>query len=81
MCLFVLLINKTNNLFHYSKVKLSNIRRCVLLNYDPITKLIEFRHYAIKVNPVGISKGVKKMVQNKVPNLARYDEISDFLTK
>lgn len=60
---------------------LNNVRRCVLMNYNPTTKLIDFRHYGIKVLPVGISKGVKKVVQGKVPNLNRCDDISDLLTK
>lgn len=51
------------------------------MNYNPTTKLIDFRHYTIKVTPVGVSKGVKKMVQGKIPNLAKCDDISDFLTK
>ncbi|EEZ98288.1 protein Peter pan [Tribolium castaneum] len=67
-------INLTN-------VDLNNVRRCVLLNYNPTTKLIDFRHYTIKVIPVGISKGVKKVVQGKVPNLAKCGDISEFLTK
>lgn len=67
-------INLTN-------VDLNSIRRCVLLNYNPATKLIEFRHYNIKVAPVGVSKGVKKVVQGKIPNLARCDDISEFFSK
>ncbi|GFG29694.1 hypothetical protein Cfor_03744 [Coptotermes formosanus] len=64
-----------------TKVKLSNIRRCVLLNYDVNTKMIDFRHYAVKAVPVGLSKGIKKLVQSKVPNLGRFEDISDFITK
>ncbi|CAG9769696.1 unnamed protein product [Ceutorhynchus assimilis] len=60
---------------------LNTIKRCVLMNYDPATKLIDFRHYNIKVAPVGISKGVKKVVQGKVPNLAKCTDISEFFTK
>lgn len=51
------------------------------MNYNSTTKLIDFRHYNIKVVPVGLSKGVKKVVQGKVPNLAKCSEISDFFTK
>lgn len=67
-------INLTN-------VDLNTIRRCVLLNYNPSTKLIEFRHYNIKVAPTGISKGVKKITQGRVPNLARCTDISEFFSK
>lgn len=63
------------------QVNLSTIRRCLLLNYNPETRLIEFRHYAIKVVPTGVSKGVKKLLQNKVPNLSKFDDISEFMTK
>jgi ribosome biogenesis protein SSF1/2 len=63
------------------QVKLRNIRRRVLLNYDVSTKMIDFWHYAIKAVPVGLSKGVKKLVQSKVPNLGRFEDVSDFITK
>ncbi|XP_046488057.1 protein Peter pan [Neodiprion pinetum] len=62
-------------------VNLSTIRRCVCLNYNSVTKLIDFRHYAIKMVPVGLSKGVKKIVQAKVPNLSKCQDFSEFLTK
>ncbi|KAK7590161.1 hypothetical protein V9T40_001774 [Parthenolecanium corni] len=64
-----------------TKVKLSEIRRCVMLNYDPETQLVDFRHYAIKAVPVGLSRSVKKIVQSKIPNLSKYEDISEFLTK
>ncbi|KAK3915446.1 Suppressor of SWI4 1-like protein [Frankliniella fusca] len=72
------------NLFptiNLTKVNLSTIRRCLLLNYDPETRMIDFRHYAIKVVPAGVSKGVKKLLQNKVPNLSKFNDISEFMTK
>ncbi|XP_076754602.1 brix domain-containing protein peter pan [Xylocopa sonorina] len=62
-------------------VNLSAIRRCLCLNYNPTLKTIDFRHYAIKVVPVGLSKGVKKLVQAKIPNLSKCGDFSDFLTK
>ncbi|KAK9878856.1 hypothetical protein WA026_003690 [Henosepilachna vigintioctopunctata] len=67
-------INLTN-------VNLNDVRRCVLMNYNPNSKMIDFRHYGIKVLPVGISKAVKKVVQGKVPNLSKCSDISEFLTK
>lgn len=51
------------------------------MNYSPETKLIEFRHYAIKSVPVGLSKGVKKIVQSKVPDLSNFNDIDEFLLK
>ncbi|XP_014208965.1 protein Peter pan [Copidosoma floridanum] len=62
-------------------VNLSNLRRCVCLNYNPDTKQIDFRHYAIKIVPVGLSRNVKKLVQAKVPDLSRCQDFSDFMTK
>lgn len=64
-----------------TSVELNKVRRCVLLNYNPSTKQIDFRHYNIKVVPVGISKGIKKVVQGKVPNLSRCNDISEFFAK
>ena len=45
---------------------MNSIRRCVLLNYNKDTKMIDFRHYTIKVVPTGLNKGVKKIVTSKV---------------
>lgn len=65
----------------YLQVDLSTIRRCVCLNYNTATKTIDFRHYAIKVVPVGLSKGVTKLVRAKIPNLSKCQDFSEFLTK
>ncbi|KYM92883.1 Suppressor of SWI4 1 like protein [Atta colombica] len=62
-------------------INLSTIRRCICLNYNTTSKTIDFRHYAIKVVPVGLSKGIKKLVQAKIPNLSKCQDISEFLTK
>ncbi|CAH3936242.1 unnamed protein product [Pieris brassicae] len=64
-----------------TNVKLKNIRRCVLMNYNPTTKLIDMRHYIIRAVPVGLNKGVKKMVQGKIPNLNRCKDMSEFFDK
>lgn len=62
-------------------VNLSTIRRCLCLNYNATSKTIDLRHYAIKVVPVGLSKGVKKLVQARIPNLSKCNDFSEFLTK
>lgn len=62
-------------------VKLSTIKRCVLFHYDQETGSILFRHYAIKVLPVGTSRSVKKLLKRRVPDLSKYKDISDFVTK
>ncbi|CAK6971165.1 suppressor of SWI4 1 homolog [Scomber scombrus] len=63
------------------KVSLNNIKRCVLLNYNPTTQEIEFRHYSLKVVPVGMSKGVKKLMQERFPNMSKLEDISELLMK
>lgn len=51
------------------------------MNYNPATKLIDFRHYVIRATPVGLNKGTKKMVQGKIPNLNRCKDMSEFFEK
>ncbi|XP_039973447.1 suppressor of SWI4 1 homolog [Xiphias gladius] len=63
------------------KVSLNNIKRCVLLNYNPASQEIEFRHYSLKVVPVGMSRGVKKLMQEKFPNMCKFEDISELLMK
>ncbi|XP_045211549.2 suppressor of SWI4 1 homolog [Mercenaria mercenaria] len=63
------------------KVKLNDVKRCVLVSFDTETNLIDFRHYNVKVVPVGMSRGVKKIMQAKVPNLGKYGDISEYMTR
>lgn len=60
-------------------VQLSTIKRCVLISYNPVTELIDVRHYAVTVAPIGLSRNVKKVVMGKIPNLGRCEDIADFL--
>nr|CAG4649284.1 EOG090X0508 [Scapholeberis mucronata] len=62
-------------------VKLHTIRRCVLLHYYPEDGSVEFRHYSIKAVPVGVSRAVKKLVSNKIPNLGKLNDISEYIEK
>jgi ribosome biogenesis protein SSF1/2 len=63
-------------------VKLSSCQRIVLLNYNKDTKLVDFRHYSIRLQPVGVSRRIRKFVQNhQVPNLGSLQDVSDFVTK
>ena len=64
-----------------TKVKVNSIRRCVLLNYNKDTKMIDFRHYTIKVVPTGLNKGVKKLVTARVPDLGRMQDMGEFMEK
>lgn len=81
---FKLMASMFQNMFptlNLTNIDLNTVKRCVLMNYNPTTKLIDFRHYCIKIAPVGISRGVKKVVQGKVPNLSRCNDITEFFTK
>ncbi|KAM7361833.1 brix domain-containing protein peter pan [Cochliomyia hominivorax] len=62
-----------------AEVNIATIRRCVLFSYNPQTSLVEMRHYSIQVVPVGLTKGVKKLVLGKIPNLSKCEDISDFI--
>ncbi|XP_022949474.1 peter Pan-like protein [Cucurbita moschata] len=63
-------------------VKLSSCQRIVLLNYNKDTKLIDFRHYSIRLQPVGVTRRLRKFVQNhQVPDLRSLQDVSDFVTK
>ncbi|PIK38835.1 putative suppressor of SWI4 1-like [Apostichopus japonicus] len=61
-----------------NEVKINSIRRCVMVNYNEETKLIDFRHYSIKALPVGMSRCVKKLIQPKIPSLQHYQDVSDY---
>jgi ribosome biogenesis protein SSF1/2 len=60
-------------------VKLSDCRRIVLFHYNKESETVEMRHYAIRANPVGISKNIKKVVQYKLPNLGNLKDISEYV--
>jgi len=60
-------------------IRLSECRRVVLYHFNPEDETVEMRHYAIKANPVGISRSVKKLIQAKVPNLSALDDVSQFI--
>ncbi|CAO2824406.1 unnamed protein product [Amaranthus hypochondriacus] len=63
-------------------VKLSLCQRIVLMNYNKETKRIDFRHYSIRLQPVGVSRRIRKFVQNhQVPDLRNLQDVSDFVTR
>jgi ribosome biogenesis protein SSF1/2 len=79
------------NLFpaiNVATVKLSDCRRVVLFNLIPqpdgedgekTKAVVDIRHYAIKATPVGIHKKVRRLVQAKLPNLHKVQDIADYL--
>ncbi|XP_015795459.1 suppressor of SWI4 1 homolog [Tetranychus urticae] len=63
-------------------VKVSQLKRVVLINYRPDDGLLEFRHYAISLKPVGISKPIKKLVcGKKLPNLGKLLSVEDLFNR
>ncbi|KAJ4877429.1 Peter Pan-like protein [Raphanus sativus] len=63
-------------------IKLSTCQRLVLMNYNKDTKLIDFRHYSLRLQPVGVSRRLRKFVEkHEVPDLRNLQDVSDFLTK
>lgn len=38
-------------------------------------------HSSLKVVPVGMSRGVKKLMQEKFPNMSKFEDISELLMK
>ncbi|NWV85206.1 SSF1 protein, partial [Dasyornis broadbenti] len=61
------------------RVNLNSIRRCLLISYNAESQLLELRHYSVKVVPVGLSRGLRKLLQEKFPNLGRLQDISELL--
>jgi ribosome biogenesis protein SSF1/2 len=41
--------------------------------------LVEFRHYDISLQAVGLSRTVKSVLRSNLPNLAKFDDISDYI--
>lgn len=64
-----------------TKVKLSDIRRVVLCHYNREDDMVEFRHYAITVKMVGVSKTVKRILKADIPDLSQYDDISEYIMR
>lgn len=64
------------------KAKPDNQKRTILFSYDAARDIIYVRHYQIIYNLKGIDKKMKKIIKaSKMPNLAGYQNFSDFLTK
>ncbi|KAL3827678.1 hypothetical protein ACHAXA_000551 [Cyclostephanos tholiformis] len=41
---------------------------------------VEVRHYAIRTKPVGIDRRVRRLVESRVPNLGKLNDIADYIT-
>jgi ribosome biogenesis protein SSF1/2 len=76
-----------------STVKLSECRRVVLFNFTeedtteeeqikgegPKRQIVQMRHFAVKATPVGVHRRVRRLIQDKIPNLSKCQDISDYL--
>lgn len=61
-------------------LKLLKMKRCVLLRLNTDTGNIDFRHYAIRVRPVGVSKPIRRLVtRKKIPDLGKLTCIDEML--
>lgn len=64
-------------------VKLADCRRVVLFHLiedDQGKQIVQIRHYAIKATPVGVNRKVRRLIQTKIPNLSKLDDIADYIT-
>ena len=41
---------------------------------------VEVRHYAIKATPVGVNRKVRRLIQAKIPNLSKLDDVADYIS-
>ncbi|EFA75827.1 brix domain-containing protein [Heterostelium album PN500] len=60
-------------------LQLAKCKRIVLFNYNKEDGTVEFRHYKIRVAETGISKSIKRVIQSKVPDISKLDDISDYV--
>ena len=40
---------------------------------------VEVRHYAVRANPTGVNRNIKRIVQAKIPNLGKVNDIADYI--
>jgi ribosome biogenesis protein SSF1/2 len=66
-----------------ASVKLKECRRVVLFHLiegeEGEAARVEVRHYAIKATPVGVNKKVRRLIQTKIPNLNKVQDIADYI--
>lgn len=81
-----LMITVFQNMFpaiNPQQTKVSSIRRVLIINKNPEDQSIEIRHYAIDTKVVEGNRNVRKLVNkslhDKMPNMSRLEDASDFL--
>ncbi|THG98221.1 hypothetical protein EW145_g7463 [Phellinidium pouzarii] len=70
---------------------LSSARRVVLVQYNPDSDTVDFRHYLITVKPYGVSRRVRKVLEGSksstksvssgLLDLSRENDVADFLLR
>jgi ribosome biogenesis protein SSF1/2 len=64
-------------------VQLKECRRVVLFHLvdDPEGngQRVDVRHYAIKATPTGVDRKVRRLIQTKIPNLNKVQDIADYI--
>lgn len=63
-----------------TQARLSSLKRVLLVNRDPKSGKIHLRHYALKVQPAGLSRPVRKLItKRRVPKLAKLSDVSQLM--
>eukprot|EP00750_Incisomonas_marina_P003571 INCI1323.1.p1 GENE.INCI1323.1~~INCI1323.1.p1 ORF type:complete len:406 (-),score=86.13 INCI1323.1:620-1837(-) len=60
-------------------IQLGACRRVLLFNYNKDTDHISMRHYAITANPRNVTRGVRQLIKQRIPNLQGMEDISEFI--
>ena len=60
-------------------VELRKCQRVVLFHLDGESDCVEMRHYSIRAVPTGVHRGLRRVVQAKVPDLRRLEDVADLL--
>jgi len=66
-----------------STIKLRDCKRVVLFDrregVDGADDIIEMRHYAVQAGLTGVNRTIKRIVQAKIPNLGKCEDIADYV--
>ncbi|CAG0894678.1 unnamed protein product [Darwinula stevensoni] len=62
------------------KMEVKKMKRVLLIHKDAESGELELRHFAVRLAPVA-GRPIKKLTSNHVPNLAKYDDVADFVLK
>lgn len=61
-------------------LRLSSVRRVLLIERDTEDGMLRLRHYALKVQPSGLSRPVRKMViRRRLPKLGNMEDVAELL--